>query len=288
MWKPYYILAVLLTLACSPKASSPPAPEAATTPANGTNAGITHIEARKSAERQDSDQDGANNWVDNCLQTPNPDQADGDGDGWGDACDRCPETDGKTGAHGCPIDKVPCVDACTETQECDKSRGDCVDLPPPRIDRPDGPWPVEECHKYCDIFAEYEELEKACGKPGAEDFRGRCHTMCVEDEKGREQFQIVSRSGANSSSTMQGFVDLSSECVCGSHYCPMIMKNCSGDDSVFKSEQECYDTCNTYRMLGGSGALTGDSIRCRINHAWKEGEWFSCEKASPDSSVCRD
>ena len=126
---------VMALLACSPKSTTQPA----TTPANGNGAGITNIEAREAAERQDTDQDGANNWVDNCLQTPNPDQADGDGDGWGDACDRCPEADGKTGAHGCPKDKVPCVDACTDTQKCDMGIGDCVDLPPP-------PPPAEFAH----------------------------------------------------------------------------------------------------------------------------------------------
>jgi hypothetical protein len=37
----------------------------------------------------DSDGDGWPDVVDNCPNTPNPDQADGDGDGVGDACDNC-------------------------------------------------------------------------------------------------------------------------------------------------------------------------------------------------------
>ena len=40
----------------------------------------------------DSDGDGYCDDVDNCPNTPNPDQADGDGDGVGDACDNCPQT----------------------------------------------------------------------------------------------------------------------------------------------------------------------------------------------------
>jgi len=276
---------VMALLACSPKSTTQPA----TTPANGNGAGITNIEAREAAERQDSDQDGANNWVDNCLQTPNPDQADGDGDGWGDACDRCPEADGKTGAHGCPKDKVPCVDACTDTQKCDMGIGDCVDLPPPP---PPAEFahlpPAEACHKYCDIIAECDELETACGTPGVSVFRERCHTMCEEDEAGRDQMVAVGPSRCASSSTQQVYIMKGTECVCGGEYCPMVMKNCGGDEPMFASDQECYDTCNTYGGLGNGPALTGDNIRCRINHAWKEGEWFSCEKASPDSSVCRD
>jgi len=37
----------------------------------------------------DRDLDGAGDDVDNCVETPNPDQADADGDGFGDACDAC-------------------------------------------------------------------------------------------------------------------------------------------------------------------------------------------------------
>jgi hypothetical protein len=36
---------------------------------------------------EDTDSDGVSNGLDNCPETPNPDQLDGDGDGVGDACD---------------------------------------------------------------------------------------------------------------------------------------------------------------------------------------------------------
>ena len=39
---------------------------------------------------EDADSDGIPDAVDNCVDTPNPDQDDGDGDGVGDACDTCP------------------------------------------------------------------------------------------------------------------------------------------------------------------------------------------------------
>ena len=38
----------------------------------------------------DADDDGVEDAVDNCIDTPNPDQADADGDGVGDVCDNCP------------------------------------------------------------------------------------------------------------------------------------------------------------------------------------------------------
>jgi hypothetical protein len=38
----------------------------------------------------DSDGDGVPNAIDNCPNTPNPNQADADGDGRGDVCDNCP------------------------------------------------------------------------------------------------------------------------------------------------------------------------------------------------------
>ena len=40
----------------------------------------------------DDDGDGVDNQVDNCPQTPNPDQSDLDSDGLGDLCDSCPST----------------------------------------------------------------------------------------------------------------------------------------------------------------------------------------------------
>ena len=46
----------------------------------------------RSGTTMDSDSDGTNDIIDNCLTTPNPDQNDADGDGVGDACDNCPST----------------------------------------------------------------------------------------------------------------------------------------------------------------------------------------------------
>ena len=46
----------------------------------------------RSGTTMDSDSDGTNDIIDNCLATPNPNQNDADGDGVGDACDNCPST----------------------------------------------------------------------------------------------------------------------------------------------------------------------------------------------------
>jgi len=40
----------------------------------------------------DTDGDGVDDAIDNCINTPNPDQLDTDGDGVGDVCDNCPVT----------------------------------------------------------------------------------------------------------------------------------------------------------------------------------------------------
>ncbi len=284
---PWILALALVLLSCTPKTTAKPTTPSTEAPVANTNAGIDLETVRRSAERQDTDNDGANNWVDNCPYTANPDQENRDGDGWGDACDRCPDDNNTAGGdHGCPKDQVPCVDVCAETQKCDMSIGDCVDLPPPP---PQAEFahlpPVEACHKYCDIFTECEELETACGKPGLSVFRERCHTMCEEDEAGRDQMVIVGASRCASSSTLQVFIMKGTECVCGGQYCPMVMKNCGGDPPMFASDQECYDTCNSYPELGSGSSTTGNNIRCRIYHAYYNDPPGACANASPSGGT---
>jgi subtilisin family serine protease len=54
-------------------------------PAGGEQ--FTYLSLQIPVESQDSDGDGIDDAVDNCIDVPNPDQADSDGDGIGDACD---------------------------------------------------------------------------------------------------------------------------------------------------------------------------------------------------------
>lgn len=52
----------------------------------------------------DDDNDGIGNTIDNCLNTPNPDQLDTDGDGMGDACDDDDDDDGILDINdNCPL-----------------------------------------------------------------------------------------------------------------------------------------------------------------------------------------
>jgi hypothetical protein len=69
------------------------------------------------APSADTDGDGIDNGLDNCVDVPNPDQADRDGDGLGDACDPSPDQNRNAGdedgdgwlnrADNCPLEPNP-------------------------------------------------------------------------------------------------------------------------------------------------------------------------------------
>jgi hypothetical protein len=62
------------------------------------------IRARFAQFDEDRDRDGIRNRLDNCPETPNPDQADHDGDGAGDLCDPDDDNDSfEDAADNCPL-----------------------------------------------------------------------------------------------------------------------------------------------------------------------------------------
>ncbi len=101
----------------------------------------------------DADDDGVTDDVDNCPNTPNPDQSDSDGDDVGNACDNCPDTanpgqedtdgDGAGDAcDGCPDDPektTPGLCGCgaVDTDSDGDMIPDCVDQCPGEDDRID-------------------------------------------------------------------------------------------------------------------------------------------------------
>ena len=76
----------------------------------------------------DADNDGIDDAVDNCINTPNNDQADADMDGVGDVCDNCPNDINKTdpGVCGCGI---------ADTDTDGDGTEDCNDLCPNDINK---------------------------------------------------------------------------------------------------------------------------------------------------------
>jgi hypothetical protein len=65
-------------------------------------------DAMNHAKKVDSDKDGVNNFVDNCIVIKNEDQKDRDKDRVGDVCDKCPDLPAKGYMNGCPVD--PSID----------------------------------------------------------------------------------------------------------------------------------------------------------------------------------
>jgi len=65
-------------------------------------------EVMQQAQKVDSDKDGVNNYVDNCISIKNVAQKDRDNDDVGDVCDKCPDLPARGYTNGCPVD--PSID----------------------------------------------------------------------------------------------------------------------------------------------------------------------------------
>ena len=57
--------------------------------------------------------------------------------------------------------------------------------------------------------------------------------------------------------------------ACGTwceNYCQLALRNCTGANQVYASEAECTAACPAIADDGEAGAMSGDSIQCRIYH----------------------
>jgi hypothetical protein len=58
--------------------------------------------------------------------------------------------------------------------------------------------------------------------------------------------------------------------VCGSvceAYCDQAMSNCSGDNALYASRDECMTACDGFDQSGNWSDITGDTAQCRTYHA---------------------
>ncbi len=95
------MLALLWCLTAS--ASEAAAPQSPANPVGGASQGVAidPDQLKRTLMSRDSDQDGVDDYHDNCQQLPNSDQSNQDGDVYGDACDACPTEPGGQ-QLGCP------------------------------------------------------------------------------------------------------------------------------------------------------------------------------------------
>ncbi len=93
-------------------------------------ANIIAYVASGAAADYDDDDDGFNNFADNCPADPNPDQADDDDDDIGDACDIClgdPQNDGDDDTVCTVADNCPIVPNTDQADVDDDNLGDACD-----------------------------------------------------------------------------------------------------------------------------------------------------------------
>ncbi|MFA6383463.1 MAG: DUF4215 domain-containing protein [Parcubacteria group bacterium] len=94
---------------------------------------FSHLGSHCATPPVDTDQDGVVDGVDNCINTPNPDQADADGDGVGNVCDNCgstsnpDQTNSDTDVYGDACDNCPTVTNQTQTDSDADGIGDACD-----------------------------------------------------------------------------------------------------------------------------------------------------------------
>ncbi len=49
-------------------------------------------------------------------------------------------------------------------------------------------------------------------------------------------------------------------------YCAFASANCQGEDAIYTSTLECFDTCRTFNFNGQEGDTDGDTAQCRLYH----------------------
>ncbi|MFN3200872.1 MAG: DUF4215 domain-containing protein [Bradymonadia bacterium] len=133
------------------------------------------------------------------------------------------------------------------------------------------PPPPNDCEAYCDI------MEANCGDVYAD--RDTCLSTCalfpddgdVGDTDGNTLQCRIYHGGAAEEDSALHCPHAAAEGggVCGSYcevYCDLLDDTCTGDNAQYADRDSCLSACEDIPTDGDVGAVSGDSVQCRIYH----------------------